>query len=346
MLNELGIAQDLMDQGLKAPIYQYRDRRTGEIFPFDLSELEGETTYPFRLQCEQFKLARLLSDKLDAHDKAEVHFNHRVVYFEQDADGITVFVETPMEIKQFRADYLIAADGGSSITRKWLGVQFEGFTYPEKFLTLSTPYPIENHFDDLCYVNYVADPQEWQVLLKVPELWRVLVPAPNDMSDEQLLSDETKTDVFERFTGKGSEIETKHRTIYRVHQRVATKYNHGRVCLVGDAAHLNNPLGGFGMNSGIHDGWNLADKLISILSEGAEAEPLLDLFDRQRRAVMHSFIQAQTIANKKAMETTDEDAQKQHKQEMSDILADNDRRRDFLRKQAMIKSLEEEKAVA
>jgi 3-(3-hydroxy-phenyl)propionate hydroxylase len=188
-------------------------------------------------------------------------------------------------------------------------------------------------------VNYIADPDEWCVLLRVPSVWRVLVPAPETTPDAVLVSDANKNAVFERLMGDGAAIATEHRTIYRVHQRVAHRYDHGRVVLIGDAAHLNNPLGGFGMNSGVHDAWNLCDKLERIFA-GAEAEPLLAQYDRQRRTVMNEFVQAQTISNKQAMENRD--AQQRRQADLQAILEDDARRRDYLLGQAMVKSRERE----
>lgn len=344
MLDALGVLDALMPMGLKAPVYQYRVRATGEVLAFDLTELADVTRFPFRLQCEQYKLARLLTARIDADPRGDVLFSRRVVHFEQDGDGVTVNVEAPLAIERYRGRYLIAADGANSIVRKWLNVAFQGFTYPEKFLTLSTVWPLEQHFDRLAYVNYVADPSEWHVLLRVPSVWRVLVPAREDASDAELVCDANKNGVFERLIGEGARVETQHRTVYRVHQRVAERYNHGRVLLIGDSAHLNNPLGGFGMNSGIHDAVNLVEKLRAILLEGAEAEPLLDRFDRQRRTVMHSFIQAQTIRNKQALEAR-EPEQKSTPADMRDILSDDRRRRQYLYTQAMFKSLDEAAAI-
>jgi 3-(3-hydroxy-phenyl)propionate hydroxylase len=345
MLDELGVLDELLPQGLKAPLYQYRIRKTGEILGFDLTELGDMTKFPFRLQAEQWKLARLLADKLAAHPKGEIRFSRRVVHFDQDADGVTVNIESPTEIETVRAKYLIAADGANSIVRKWLNVGFAGFTYPEKFLCLSTEWPLEKHFEALAPVNYVSDPDEWLVLLRVPTLWRVLVPADEHRDDDELKSDGTKRDVFDRLIGRGDEVVTAHRTIYRVHQRVAEHYDHGRVLLAGDAAHLNNPLGGFGMNSGIHDAMNLVDKLKRILLDGAAPEPLLALYDRQRRTVMNNFVQAQTIRNKQAMEQREPAARAQHYEEMRAINRDPDRRREYLYAQAMFRSLDDARAI-
>jgi 3-(3-hydroxy-phenyl)propionate hydroxylase len=341
MLDELGVLDELMPQGLKAPEYQYRIRKTGEVLAFDLTEIADVARFPYRLQCEQFKLARLLAAKLADH----IRYARRVVHFEQDADGVTVNVEAPHEIERYRARYLIAADGANSIVRKWLGVTFDGFTYPEKFLCLSTTTPLEAHFERLAYVNYVSDPEDWHVLLRVPTLWRVLVPADENRPDDELRSDEQKTAVFDRLIGEGEDVETAHRTIYRVHQRVARSYTHGRVLLVGDAAHLNNPLGGLGMNSGIHDATNLVEKLVRILQDGADAAAELDRFDRQRRTVMHNFIQAQTIKNKKLIELREPEAKNEQYEEMRLINRDPARRRDYMYTQAMFKSLDDARAI-
>lgn len=344
MLDALGVTEDLIAQGLVAPVYQYRNRQSGDVLSFDLGEIADVTRYPYRLQCEQFKLARLLAARLADHPHGTVRFSRRVVGFEQDDTGVDVFVESPVEIETYRAQYLIACDGANSIVRKWLKIGFEGFTYPEKFVTVSTERRLEDYFDNLASVNYVADPDEWMVLLRVPSSWRVLTPAEESDTDAYLLSDERKEQIFENLIGDKT-VETRHRTIYRVHQRVAERYVDGRAALAGDAAHLNNPLGGFGMNSGIHDAWNLSDKLARILKDGEAAAPLLDLYERQRQAVMRSFVQTQTIRNKRELESADPDFQKRRQQEMEDILNDDARRRDYLLTQSMFKSLEQEAAI-
>ena len=344
MMEELGFLDQLQAQGLRAPVYHYCVRRTGEFFAFDLSEIADQTAYPYRLQCEQYKLARLGARRLADHAHGDVRFSNRAVKFEQDDDGVTVYIETDRGIEAVRADYLIGADGANSTVRKLLGVNFEGFTYAEKFLTLSTTWPIEQDLPNLAHVNYIADGQEWCVALRTPLHWRILVPASEQESDDYLLSEEKKTAVFNGLIGKGAEVQTVHRTIYRVHQRVADRYNHGRVILIGDAAHLNNPIGGFGMNSGIHDAWNLAGKLADILLHNAQPGPLLDRFNRQRRTIMNEFVQAQTKRNKEIME----DPRKlQHFQaRLAQIASDETLRRDYLLDQAMINSLRSEAQIS
>jgi 3-(3-hydroxy-phenyl)propionate hydroxylase len=346
MMDELGLVEDLIARGLKAPVYQYRNRRTGEHVDFDLSELADVTPYPYRLQCEQWKLAQLASGLVAEHPHGQVKFSHRVVSFQQDETGVTVWAETPFAIEEIRCDYLVACDGGNSIIRKWLDVEFEGFTYPEKFLCLSTLYPIQDHLPGLAWVNYVADPSEWQVLLKTPTVWRVLVPASETEDDGDLTSIERKNRVFDGLMGDGAAIETDHRTIYRVHQRVAKTWAHGRIMLAGDAAHLNNPLGGLGMNSGIHDVWNLTDKLRAIYREGADPGRELARYERQRQTVCREFVQAQTMRNKAAMEDKSPDAQARHQAKLEGIAADPVQRREYLLTQSMYHSRAREAEIA
>lgn len=339
MLDEIGMAETLIDRGLKAPEYHFRERESGEVVSFDLSELADETRFPFRLQCEQYVLASMVAKNLEDHPRAEVRFNHRLVAFNQDDNGVEVALEGPYAIEKVRARYLIAADGGNSIIRKWLGVGFEGFTYPERFLTLSTSLELRDYIPNLANVNYVSDKREWMVLLRVPSAWRILVPARENQPDEWLVSEEKKNEVFRNLIGR-EDVETGHRTIYRVHQRVATRFDHLRVGLVGDAAHLNNPLGGFGMNSGIHDAWSLCDKIRANLELGHD-DARFEQFDAERRPVTHRFIQAQTMQNKRLLEHSPEDNHALRLQEMKDTRDDPLRRRAFLRRQAMFTSLEE-----
>lgn len=342
MLGELGVLDELEAQGLRAPRYHYRNRKTGSVIEFDFGELADVSAHPYRLQCEQYKLARLMTAKVEAAQPGSVRFNRKILSYQQDSDGVSIALENPVAIEHVRADYLIGADGANSIVRKWTGVAFEGFTYPERFLTLSTRYPIERHFEGLASVNYVADDDEWCVLLRVPELWRVMVPTDISVPSAELVSDANKNAVFYRLIGDGESIETHHRTLYRVHQRVADSFHHGRVLLVGDAAHLNNPLGGFGMNSGLHDVWNLTMKLRDILLESREAEPALAHYDRQRRSIANSFVQAQTIANKQLLEIDGGDEGRSRERHMADVAGNPEKRRAYMLRQSMYESLAEE----
>lgn len=345
MLDTLGITDYLIETGLTAPVYRWRDRKTGEVLSFDLTEISDVARFPFRVQCEQYHLARKLAERLQELPNAQVMYGHRVIHFEQDDDGVTVSLEHMAGISQVRADYLIGADGANSLVRKWLGIEFDGFTYPEHFLCLSTKQAIHDEIPNLSYVNYVSDPDEWLVLLKVPSVWRVLVPAGLDEDPAWLTSDAKKNQVFGGLLADGESVQTEHRTLYRVHQRVARSFHVGRVLLMGDSAHLNNPLGGFGMNSGIHDAFNGCEKLVKIL-RGEGEHDLLALYDRQRRTVTHDFTQQQTIENMAIMRGGQGEAHQRKLESMRSLAGDAERRRAYLLKQSMFTSLADAAAIA
>ena len=339
MLDRLGVSRTLTEYGLKAPIYQYRDRQSGETFSFDLSELADHTPFPYRIQCEQHRVTEEVVDALRQEPNVRIAHRTRALFFEQSDDDVTVIVENELAVERYRARYVIGADGAGSIVRKLLEYEFPGFTYDEKFLCLSTEHPLENAFDNLSYVNYISDPDEWMVLLRVPSLWRVLVPADTNTPDAVLLSEAHKDDVFSRMLGSDVPVETRHRTIYRVHQRVTESFAKGRVCLVGDAAHLNSPMGGFGMNSGVHDAINLGEKLVEILRGDGDADALIGLYDRQRRTVTNNFVQAQTIENTRMMRNGWDNAREERRAFMERLSKDAAERRGYLLKQSMFTSL-------
>ncbi len=345
MLDELDVTAKLIPMGLIARTYQYRDRRTGEAAIFDLGLLADVTRHPYRLQCEQYKMTQVAVEMLKDYPHAQVLFNHRLEQVVQDDDGVTAYAETPDDgFRSFRGSYLIGADGANSRVRKSLAVNFEGFTYPERFLVVSTPFDFAEAFPRLSYVNYVSDPDEWCVLLRTPTLWRVLVPTDPAARDADLLSDAFIQDRLHRLVDVAGDYAIGHRTLYRVHQRVAQKWRVGRVLLVGDACHINNPLGGMGMNGGLHDAFSVAEKLHAILA-GDGDDALLDLYERQRRTICVRFVQEHTIRNKKLMEEKDPDQQRKRQAEFMATAADPARAREFLLKTSMIQSLRDAAAI-
>ena len=344
MLARFGISDDLLPQGLVARYTQQRDRQEGLVAEFDMSLLAGLTQHPYRLQCEQWKLNKLLLERLAKLPHAKVMLGAALQSVEQNADSVEVKVDVNGDVQTFSGDYLIGADGAWSSVRQSLGIEFEGFTYPERFLVVSTAFEFADHFPKLSYVNYVSDPQEWCVLLRVPTLWRVLFPTHPDESDEAVLTDESIQSRLQNLLPQATPYQTVHRTLYKVHQRVAKEFRRGRVLLAGDAAHINNPLGGMGMNGGVHDAFNLADKLVDILVNNAD-DTLLDRYERQRRSVAIEYINANTARNKKNIEERNPEARRKTHDELRAIAANPDASRDYLRKTSMMDALERAEAI-
>ena len=337
MMDRFGVSDRLIADGLIASTWQFRDRKEGEVATFDLGMLKDDTAHPYRVQCEQWRLVHFLYDVIKDLPTFEMRFSHKAVGAEQTADGVTLYVETPDGPASLSGQYLIAADGARSELRRVLNIPFDGFTLPEMFLVLSTPFDFAEHLPNLSYINYISDPEEWLVLLKVRGLWRTLFPAFSDESEEDLLSESVIQRRMNRVVETGGSYEVRHRTLYHIHQRVAATYRAGRVFLVGDAAHINNPLGGMGMNGGIHDAVNLCDKLVSVLRGGPEAQ--LDQYERQRRTVALEYVQAQTNRNRELLNAKDPQVRKGHLDEMRRTAEDPQLAYPFQLRTSMIASL-------
>ena len=337
LLDEFKIVPRMIEVGLKAPTWQFRDRETGPVATFDLSLLAGDTNHPYRVQCEQWKLMRFLEEELRKMPGADLRFGHEVTAVRQSDDAVTVTARVQSDSVSITGRYVVAADGAHSAVRQSLGVEFEGFTYPELFLIASTDFAFENILTDIAYVNYIADPFEWLVLLRVPNLWRVLVPAPENSDRAKLLSDESLQEVLQRVVRRAAPYQIAHRSIYHVHQKVAKSFRFGRVLLAGDAAHINNPLGGMGMNGGIQDAFNLADKLAKIWAGGDDGS--LDRYDRQRRTVAVEAVQQQTHRNRQVISERDPATRQKSLDEMRRIAADKISAREYMLKSSMIASM-------
>jgi len=334
MLAELGVAQSLIAQGLIAPKFQFRSKQHGIVAQFDFSEIADVTRHPFRLQCEQSRLTRVLRESLAKNPDFEIMFSSSIQQIRQDGDGVTVTIEREGRTDTQTARWLIGADGARSDTRHSLAIEFEGFTWPERFLVVSTPFDFHGVIPDLVSVNYVADAQRWHFLLQIPGLWRVMFPVSPEESDELALSSDFAQLLMATVIPGISDYDIAHTTLYRVHQRVAKTFRAGHAFLVGDAAHINNPLGGMGMNGGIHDAMNLTGRLVEVWQR-TKPDTELDRYDRQRRLVTKEYVEKQSIQNKKDLES----AGPEFRHRLMHMAADSARNREYLLNVSMINSL-------
>jgi len=343
MFSDCGVAADLLAEGLRAPVWQMRGRAEGVVAEFDLGLLADATPFPFRLMCEQHKLCRILLRHLAGHAHAEVLWGVAVEALAQDDTGVTV---TTSDGATHRARYAIGADGGRSVVRKAAGIGFEGFQWPERFLVVTTPEDMAaKGYAMSCYVS---DPETWCALFKIPAngppgLWRIVFPTDPATPEAALLDYAAARGRVRALIPQPGEFPVVHTNLYAVQQRVAARFRQGRVLLAGDAAHVNNPLGGMGMNFGIHDAVLAADRLAAVLDGGADA--LLDRYDRQRRHVAEAFLQAMTIANKKTLEEKDLGLRAARQAELRAIAADPARARAYLLRTSMIEGVRAAAAV-
>jgi len=338
LLEASGITAALMAMGLVCPTVQIRDREIGKVAEFDVTRLKSETRHPYRLQCEQFKLVGHVYQELARIPGVDLRFGHEVVAIDQREDEVAVAAEHDGERVTILGDVVIGCDGGRSTVRKLMDIPFPGLTYPEHFLVAGTRFDFRARMPDISSVNYTADPVRWFMLLQIPDMWRILVPVAPDVSADDAVSDDSLQSSLQNICPRPDDYEIVVRAIYRVHQRVADTYRRGRVFLAGDAAHLNNPLGGMGLNGGLHDVISLTDRLIAWWHGKADAA-VLDGYEPQRRPEAINAIHAITARNKKLLEERDPEVRMRNLDEMRRTAADPQRSYQYLLDSAMISSL-------
>jgi len=300
---------------------------------FDFGLIADATRHPYRVQCEQSKLTRIVLERLSINRNFEIEFSSPVRGVTTSSGGAEIAIDRHEKTEKRSYPWVIGADGARSNVRSSLGIPFEGFTWPERYLVASTPFDFTKVIPDLVSVSYVADPLRWFFLLQIPGLWRVMFRIAAEESDELALSHDFARRLMSGISPEINSVEVTHATLYRVHQRVAGTYRKDRVFLVGDAAHVNNPLGGMGMNGGIHDALNLTERLADVCY-GRKPEKELDRYDAQRRSITKEHVEKQSIQNKKNLENPNEFGAR-----LRDIVADPQRTYDYLIGVSMIGSL-------
>ena len=338
MMEPYGITEQMVAAGEVVPEWQIRMHVTGEKVLFDLGRIADLTPYPFRLQFEQSSLCILLDRMLREEPLAEVIYGTELIGAEQDGGGVTVQARSGSGERTFIGKFLIAADGGASTVRGLLDIPFDGSMYPERTVLVTTPFPFADHIEGLSGVSYCWHETGNFALLKLPSRWRASLYFPESLSVDEVLSDDYLQEQLLEICPNSDRFEILDKREYRVHQRIVPGYNHGRILLAGDAAHLNSPTGGMGLNGGLHDAHNLTEKLNDIWHGGDLG--LLDLYSRQRHPVAKNQIIEQADQNRKRMTEKSLEKRREHFAALQAIAADDDKCRAFLRRSSMIEGLE------
>ena len=338
MLEQLSVTQRLIALGLPCPAWQIRLHPGGERAVFDLAVLKDDTRHPYRLQCEQWKLSEALLEGLNKSRHADVRFAAAVVSATDRGDSVDVEIEAGGTREQLRARYVVGCDGARSIIRKCMNLPFEGLTYPETTLLVTTPFPFEDHLEGLSNVSYCWKADGNFSLLKVPGRWRVSVyPDENTPIEDQMTADALNASLQD-IVPRAIPYEIAEQRPYRVHMRMVPNYRNGRMFLAGDAAHLNTPAGGMGLNGGIHDAFELASALTDVLRNAAP-DTRLDAYDARRRPIARDDILAQADRNRARMRERDPERRRALLRDLQATTLDREKLRSYLRRSSMIDGL-------
>ena len=348
MLAPYGVTGKMLIEGIKVPKWQIRDRQAGAVLAeWDLGRLKDETPYPYRLHLEQHKLTPILLEEARKRPKFSIRFDAKLVAARDAGDHVAAEIETAGGREPVRGSYILGCEGYRSVVRDAMGAAFNGFTWPEMFLITSTTHDFQP--EGYTYATYIADPDEWVMLFKMPgmnppALWRIAMPADPERPREETLHRDGVQQRLQQFSPQSRPYDIVHCNAYRVHQRVAEKFRRGRLLIAGDAAHVNNPLGGMGLNGAVHDAINAADKLAAVWR--GEADPsLLDRYERQRLPVQHEYVQQISTRNKKLVEERDPTVRKQSQDELRRTAADPGKAFAFMMDSSMISSIRRANAI-
>ena len=345
ILAGLGLLDEFRSVGLVARYFQFWDGATGTLIAeFDHEILRDETPYPYVVQTEQHKLCEIGLRRLARMPNVQVLMETPVTGLEQDARNVRLVASGERVF-----DYVVGCDGGRSTVRKCLDVEFEGYTWPERFLVLTTLFDFERALG-CCPRSYISDPEEWTNLFKVSGddlkgRWRAVFPARENEADEEAFSEGAVSRRMRKLWKDHPMEALVHRNIYRVHQRVARAFRAGRAFLAGDSAHVNNPVGGLGLNCGIHDALELAETL-HLVASGEAGEELLDRYERRRRPLNIEYVQQQTVANKKRLEERNPRVRRANFDELRRIAADPRLHKEFLMRTSLIESVRKAAKIA
>jgi len=281
--HRFGASSEILKRAMRVDEIGDIERATNKVRnTVKLHVLKDETLFPFVINLPQYDMEPALDECLSRIRDDSIQYRHRVTSFAQNADGVTLEIETPEGMKIFEASYLLACDGGRSTIRDHLGVRVEGRSLPERFSLVDLKVDLDvTNPRDFPYLAYFSDAKEWMILVRQPECWRFLFPVFDE--NKEYTADDLRQKAI-HFIGDVKNVEVLGTNLYNIYHRVASKWRHGRVVLLGDAAHLITPMWALGLNTGILDANSIAWRVAWVLRGWAD-DTLFDSFEREQKPV-------------------------------------------------------------
>lgn len=301
-LAELGVLADAEERGVRGRGLGMRRFDTGQRIRRSASVLDGYVPHPYTIHLGQDKLGEILLAHLRRYPNASVVWNTEVTGVRPDPHGVTVHTTSAVGPGELRGGWVIGADGARSVVRQSLGLDFDGLTWPERFIATNIRYDFQAYgFDD---GNFVADQRTGAVVVVLSRdgLWRCTYQEAADLPVETI--PERMASFFATFLPGTKDFELVEWSPYRMHQRSASRYRVGRVLLAGDAAHATNPTGGLGLTSGLFDSQALCGALAAVI-HGETGHEVLDRYDEVRRRTFLAVASPAATAYKRLVFGTD-----------------------------------------
>ncbi|MFF4250658.1 bifunctional 3-(3-hydroxy-phenyl)propionate/3-hydroxycinnamic acid hydroxylase [Streptomyces sp. NPDC001663] len=238
--------------------------------------------HPPQMFIYQPALEQVLREGVGRYPNVEILLRHECLRLRQDGGGVELtVVGADDSVRRLHTKYVIAADGGSSLTRAQLNIGYEGKTYEDRWVVIDTemlkPWPDHDR------LRFRCDPARPAVDCPTPlghHRWEFPILPGDD--ETYLTTDEAIYSMVSRYGIGRDQIKILRATVYSHHVRFAARFRMGRVFLAGDAAHAMPPWIGQGMAAGVRDAANLCWKLAAVL-RGELSETALDSYEAERK---------------------------------------------------------------
>lgn len=283
MFAEWNMLADALDQGLRVHRMQYRDLRDDIVLgELDYDTIADITPYPYRLQLSQPRLEAILVDHIRRSKPTSVQYGATVVAIESREEHIALTLQIAETTDMVFAKYVLAADGAASFVRTSLGLRFLGKGQDARYLLVGTDLDLQKYRPGITEAAFLCDPDDAAEIVPLPGCLHALFPLHPDESEKEALHIPAvgrRLGLLAR--AEIERVEIHHYAVYGVQARIAEKFRSGNVFLLGDAAHVSTPAQGIGLNSAIHDAYELASRIA--LALGGADDSVLGGYERRRR---------------------------------------------------------------
>lgn len=321
-LAKLGLLDEAIELGFTKQDYSFLDFASGEWINYNLQPLEGHTRFPFNLHLGQGQLAEIVLRRLASFPHVEVRWATALRDLSQDGNGVVLQLDGPDGATELRADWVVGADGAGSTVRKALGLEFEGFTWPERFIAANVRYDFSKR--GYARSTFQIDAKYGAIIIKLDknDLWRCTYSESLGLPEEGIA--ERMSAFFEVIVPGATDIEVVEYAPYRMHQRTTERFRVGRVLLAGDAAHATNPSGAYGLTSGLFDVFSLVETL-SAVARGEADDAVLDRYAEERRRIFLEVVSPAASENKRIIfDTSDPNQRKADLARLRRLMTDKD----------------------
>ena len=281
ILSQIGLFERFVQQGVILEGTEIHHE--GETVPVQNLLKEVETPFPFDLSLPQSRTERILIDYLNQLDQP-IERNVELVSLTQDTTGVNATLQHKDGTQEvLKINYLVGCDGAHSQVRHELGLKLKGRDYPSTFIAADVRVKGSLAPDKGTFITSSSSGMFFGPLPEDRFIFTCDIPEgePPHALDSQPTTEEIQAYVNAAGRGDLTIYDPVWLTYFQCHLRIAQQYQVGQVFLAGDAAHIQSPAAGQGMNTGIQDGFNLAWKLALVL--GAQApRTLLESYHAER----------------------------------------------------------------